>query len=148
VEEAQRVADREQTQALARKIGKGKGFDLDDFRDQLLQMQKMGGLASLMEKLPGMGEVPEAARSQLDDKPLRRLVAIVNSMTPAERRAPDIIRGSRKRRIAAGSGVTVQEVNRLLKQFGQMQEAMKRLGKGGIQQLMRGLKGGPPGAGL
>jgi len=148
VEEAQRVADREQTQALARKIGKGKGFDLEDFRDQLLQMQKMGGLASLMEKLPGMGEVPEAARSQLDDKPLKRLVAIVNSMTPAERRAPDIIRGSRKRRIAAGSGVTVQEVNRLLKQFGQMQEAMKRLGKGGIQQLMRGLKGGTPGAGL
>ncbi|MBI3546222.1 MAG: signal recognition particle protein [Gammaproteobacteria bacterium] len=145
VEDAQRAVDKEKTQEFAQKLAKGKGFDLEDFRDQLLQMEKMGGLASLMEKLPGAAEVPDAAKAQLNDKQTKRLVAIINSMTPHERRLPDIIRGSRKRRIAAGSGTQVQEVNRLLKQFDQMQKMMKRMGKGGLQRLLRDVKGRLPG---
>ena len=145
VEQAGQAADREQAQEFSRKLAKGKGFDLADFRDQLLQMEKMGGLASLVEKLPGMGEVSEAARSQMDDRQTRRLVAIINSMTPQERLHPDTIRGSRKRRIAAGSGTQVQEVNRLLKQFDQMQKMMKRMGKGGLQKMLRDVKGRLPG---
>lgn len=145
VEQASQAADREKAQEFSQKLAKGKGFDLVDFRDQLLQMEKMGGLASLVEKLPGMGEVSEAARSRFDDRQTRRLVAIINSMTPQERHHPDTIRGSRKRRIAAGSGTPVQEVNRLLKQFDQMQKMMKRLGKGGFQKMLRGVKGRMPG---
>jgi signal recognition particle subunit SRP54 len=145
VEQAYQVADQDKAKAVARKIMKGKGFDLDDFRDQLLQMEKMGGVASLMEKLPGMGEVPEHVRAQMNDKQTRRLIAIINSMTPGERRDPDVIRGSRKRRIAAGSGTQVQDVNRLLKQFDEMQRMMKRFGKGGLGKLMQGLKGRLPG---
>jgi signal recognition particle subunit SRP54 len=149
LEEASRTADREQAQALAKKIGKGKGFDLEDFRVQLRQMEKMGGIVSLLEKLPGLGEVPEAARAQLTDRQTKRLVAIIDSMTPAERRAPDILRGSRKRRIAAGSGTQVQDVNRLLKQFDQAREMMKRLGQGGLQRLLSGMKNRmPPGGRL
>lgn len=145
VEQASQTADREKTKEFTQKLSKGKGFDLVDFRDQLLQMEKMGGLASLVEKLPGMGDVSEAARSQFDDRQTRRLVAIINSMTPSERRHPDTIRGSRKRRIAAGSGAQVQEVNRLLKQFDQMQKMMKRMGKGGFQKMLRDVKGRLPG---
>jgi signal recognition particle subunit SRP54 len=145
VEEAQRSVDQEKTRQMAQKLAKGKGFDLEDFRDQMAQMEKMGGLASLMEKLPGMGEVPDAAKAQLGDKQVTRLVAIINSMTPQERRFPDIIRGSRKRRIAAGSGTQVQDVNRLLKQFDQMQKMMKRMGKGGMQRMLQGIKGRFPG---
>ncbi|MCR4301660.1 MAG: signal recognition particle protein, partial [Sulfuricaulis sp.] len=145
VEQASQAADMEKTQGLTQKLAKGKGFDLVDFRDQLLQMEKMGGLASLVEKLPGLGEVSEAARSQFDDRQTRRLVAIINSMTPLERRRPDTIRGSRKRRIAAGSGTPVQDVNRLLKQFDQMQKMMKRMGKGGIQKMLSDVKGRLPG---
>ncbi|TAM47438.1 MAG: signal recognition particle protein [Gammaproteobacteria bacterium] len=145
VEEAARGADREKAQALAAKVAKGKGFDLGDFRDQLAQMQNMGGVASLMDKLPGMGQVPEAVKAQVNDKDMKRLIAIINSMTPGERRDPDIIRGSRKRRIAAGSGTQVQDVNRLLKQFDQMQQMMKRLGKGGLNRMLAGLKGRLPG---
>jgi len=145
VEDAQRAVDKEKTQEFAQKLAKGKGFDLEDFRDQLLQMEKMGGLASLMEKLPGAGEVSETAKAQLNDKQTKRLVAIINSMTPHERRLPDIIRGARKRRIAVGSGTQVQEVNRLLKQFDQMQNMMKRMGKGGLQRLLRDVKGRLPG---
>ena len=145
VEQAQRSVDQEQAQKLAQKITKGKGFDLEDFRDQLLQMEKMGGIASLMEKLPGAAEIPQEARSRIDDSHTRRLVAIINSMTPQERRFPDIIRGSRKRRIAAGSGTQVQEINRMLKQFGEMQKMMKRMGKGGLARMMRGMKGKIPG---
>ncbi len=148
VEQAQRTVDQEQAQKLASKIAKGKGFDLGDFRDQLLQMEKMGGIASLMEKLPGVGNIPEAAKSQIDDRQTRRLVAMINSMTPQERRFPDIIRGSRKRRIAAGSGTQVQEINRLLKQFVEMQKMMKRMGKGGIGRMMREMKGKMPGSPL
>lgn len=145
VEEASRTADKEKAQEFAQKLAKGKGFDLVDFRDQLLQMEKMGGLASLMEKLPGIGEVSDAAKAQLGDRQTARLVAIINSMTPHERRYPDLIRGSRKRRIAAGSGTQVQEVNRLLKQFDQVQKMMKRMGKGGLQRMLRDVKGRLPG---
>ena len=145
VEEATRTADKEKAQEFAQKLAKGKGFDLEDFRDQMAQMEKMGGVANLMGKLPGMGEVPEAAKAQLGDKQVKQLVAIINSMTPQERRFPDIIRGSRKRRIAAGSGTQVQDVNRLLKQFDQMQKMMKRMGKGGLQRMLRDVKGRLPG---
>jgi len=145
VEQASQAADKDKAQEFAQKLAKGKGFDLEDFRDQLLQMEKMGGLASLMEKLPGVGEVSEAAKSQLGDRQVRRLVAIINSMTPEERSNPDAIRGSRKRRIAAGSGTQVQDVNRLLKQFDQMQKVMKRMGKGGLQRMLRDVKGRLPG---
>jgi signal recognition particle subunit SRP54 len=145
VEEAGRAVDREKQRAMAEKLARGKGFDLEDFRDQIAQMEKMGGLASLMEKLPGIGQVPQAAKAQVNDKQMKQLVAIINSMTPQERRFPDIVRGSRKRRIAAGSGTQVQDVNRLLKQFDQMQKMMKRMGKGGLQRLMRGVTGRLPG---
>ena len=145
VEQAQRGVDQEQAKKLAAKIAQGKGFDLEDFRDQLQQMEKMGGIASLMDKLPGMGQMADATQATLAEKQTRRLVAIINSMTPHERRLPDIIRGSRKRRIAAGSGTQVQDVNRLLKQFGEMQKMMKRFGKGGMKNMLRGLKGRMPG---
>lgn len=145
VEEASRTVDQQQAKRLAEKITKGKGFDLEDFREQLLQMDKMGGVASILDKMPGLGQIPEAARNQVDDSQFRRLVAIINSMTPLERRTPDIIRGSRKRRIAAGSGTQVQDVNRLLKQFGEMQKMMKRMGKGGMKNMLRGMKGRFPG---
>ena len=146
VEEAQRSVDQTKVEQLTRKLKKGKGLDLEDFRDQLLQMQRMGGVASLLEKLPGVDQLPAAARAQANDDQLKRIVAIINSMTPEERRNPDIIRGSRKRRIAAGSGTQVQDVNRLLKQFGEMERMMKQLRKsGGMQRLLAGLRGRLPG---
>ena len=144
VEQAQRNVDQEQAQQLVKKINKG-GFDLADFREQLLQMEKMGGMASLVDKLPTGGKMPDATQLAHGEKQMRRSVAMINSMTPEERRKPDIIRGSRKRRIAAGSGTQVQEVNRLLKQFMEMQTMMKRMGKGGLAKMMRGLKGRMPG---
>jgi len=144
VEQAQRSVDQDKAQELVRKIGKG-GFDLDDFREQLQQMEKMGGMASLMDKMPGVGKMPDAAQLAQGEKQMRRNVAMINSMTPGERRNPDIIRGSRKRRIASGSGTQVQDVNRLLKQFMEMQAMMKRMGKGGMAKMMRGLKGRMPG---
>ncbi len=145
IEEAERKVDRDSAQRLAEKFKKGKGFDLEDFREQMLQMERMGGMANLLDKLPGMSEVPAAARAQLNNHDTRRLVAIINSMTPAERRHPDTIRGSRKRRIALGSGTGVPEVNRLLKQFAQAQRLMKQMGKGGLKRLMAGMKGRMPG---
>jgi len=145
VEQAQRSVDQDKAQQLAKKISKGGGFDLEDFREQLLQMEKMGGMASLMDKLPGMGKMPDAEQLSQGEKQMRRTVAIIGSMTPHERHHPDIIRGSRKRRIAAGSGTQVQDVNRLLKQFGEMQVMMKRFGKGGMGKMLRGLKGRVPG---
>ena len=146
VEEAHRSADRDKAEKIAQKFRKGKDFDLEDFRDQLQQMENMGGVASLLDKLPGVGQMPANAKDQINDKQMKRLVAIINSMTPAERRAPDIIRGSRKRRIAAGSGTEVQEVNRLLKQFDQMQRVMKQMRKGGgLQRMMQSMKGRFPG---
>ncbi len=145
VEEAHRVADQNKIEKLAKKFKKGKGFDLDDFRDQLLQMEKMGGVTGLMDKLPGMGGVSQAAKAQMDDGQVKRLIAMINSMTPQERLAPEIIRGSRKRRIASGSGTQVQDINRMLKQFQQMQKMMKRMGKRGLQRMLQGMKGKLPG---
>jgi signal recognition particle subunit SRP54 len=142
VEEAQRTVDHKAAEKLTKKLIKGKSFDLDDFRNQIDQMKNMGGITNLLDKLPGAHMIPSAARSQIDDKLFIQIVAIINSMTPKERRFPDLIRGSRKRRIAAGSGTEVQDVNRLLKQFAQMQKMMKRFNKGGgLLKMMSGMKG-------
>ena len=145
VEQAERNLDRDQAEKFAKKFKKGKGFDLEDFREQIQQMSKMGGMASLLDKIPGMGNVPDEVKGKLGDKEFSRIVAIINSMTVKERSFPDIIKGSRKRRIAAGSGTQVQDVNRLLKQFDQMQRMMKKMSKGGLGKLMRGLGGKLPG---
>jgi signal recognition particle subunit SRP54 len=146
IEEVEEKVDRKKAEKLAKKLKKGKGFDLDDFREQIRQMQKMGGIGSLLEKLPGVSGMPEGVSQQVNDKELGRVEAIINSMTPGERQNPGIIKGSRRRRIAAGSGTQVQDVNRLLKQFTQMQKMMKRMSKkGGMGRLMRGMPG--PGGG-
>ncbi|MCG5499407.1 signal recognition particle protein [Ectothiorhodospira lacustris] len=148
VEEASRQVDQDKAEKLARKIKKGKTFDLEDLRDQLGQMSKMGGMSSLLEKLPGAGDLPDAIKNKSHDKDLQRMVAIINSMTPKERRNPDIIKGSRKRRIAAGSGTQVQDVNRLLKQHLQMSKMVKQFSKGGMSKMMKSLKGRMPGGRL
>lgn len=149
VEEAQRKMDHGSAEKLAKKLKKGKGFDLEDFRDQLQQMGKMGGIGSMIDKLPGVANIPAAAKQQVDDKELGRLEAIINSMTPKERRRPEIIKGSRKKRIAAGCGMQIQDVNRLLKQFAQMQKMMKKMNqKGGMAKMMRGLGGRFPTGGM
>jgi signal recognition particle subunit SRP54 len=146
VEEAQDKIDHDKAAKLATKIKKGKGFDLNDLRDQLMQMQNMGGLGALMDKLPGTANLPEHVKAQADDSQFRRMVAIINSMTPKERRFPAIIKGSRKKRIAMGSGTQVQDVNRLLKQHMQMAKAMKKFSKGGMGKMMQMMKGKmPPG---
>ncbi len=151
IEEVERKVDKKKAEKLAKKVIKGKGFDLEDFREQLVQMKNMGGMASLMDKLPGMGQIPEAAKSKImNDKSTIQMEAIINSMTPKERAFPDLIKGSRKKRIAAGSGTEIQDINRLLKQFKQMQKMMKKMtGKGGMMKMMRGMKGMmPPGGGF
>jgi signal recognition particle subunit SRP54 len=148
IEDAQHKVDRKQAEKLAAKLKKGKGFDLVDFRDQLRQMQNMGGIGSLLEKLPGVKEIPKEALNQVDDRQFRRLEAIINSMTAKERSHPGIINGSRRRRIAMGSGTQVQDVNKLLKQFTQMQKMMKRMKKGGMAKMMRGMKGQMPPGGM
>ena len=139
VEEAEQKVDKEQVAKLASKMSKGKGFDMNDFRDQLDQMLNMGGLAGMMDKLPGMGNMPKKA--MMDDKQVHHMKAIINSMTQHERSFPAVIKGSRRRRIAAGSGTQVQDVNRLLKQHLQMQKMMKKMSKGGMGKMMRGMKG-------
>ncbi|HHM04680.1 MAG TPA: signal recognition particle protein [Gammaproteobacteria bacterium] len=144
VEQAQRSVDQGKAEKLARKLKKGRGFDLEDFRDQLQQMRNMGGIASLMDKMPGMSNVPDSVKEQASDKEFHRMEAIINAMTPQERSAPDIIKGSRKRRIAAGSGTRVQDVNRLLKQHAQMQKMMKKFSKGGMKKMLRGMGGRLP----
>ena len=144
VEEAERKVDKEKATKLAKKLHKGKRFDLEDFHDQLEQMMGMGGLGSLMDKLPGVGQLPQNVRDQVNDRDMHRMLAIIRSMTAQERRFPDIIKGSRRRRIAAGSGTQVQDVNRLLKQFMQMQKMMKKMSKGGMKNMMRGMKGRMP----
>ena len=148
VEEIEGKVNKDKADKLARKIGKGRGFDLSDLRDQLEQMMNMGGMAGMLDKLPLPGNVnPAALKSDANDKMLRRQIAIINSMTPAERRFPKTINGSRKRRIAAGSGLQIQDVNRLLKQHVQMEKMMRKMAKGGMKRMMRGLAGGnmPPG---
>jgi len=145
VEDAHRKVDVEQAKAFADKVRKGKGFDLEDFKAQIQQMTKMGGIASLMDKLPAQlaGKIP--AGQLQDDRQFRRIEGIINAMTPGERANPDLIKASRKRRIATGSGVPVQEVNRLLKQFEQMQKMMKMMKGGNMQRMMSNMKGMLPG---
>lgn len=142
IEEVERKADKQASEKLAKKLKKGKGFDLEDFKQQLLQMNNMGGISGMMSKLPGMSQMPQQAMQQVNDKAMAQTVAIINSMTPKERRIPKIIVGSRKKRIAQGSGTQIQDVNRLLKQFEQMQKMMKKFTKpGGMQKMMRGIGG-------
>ncbi|WP_407276228.1 signal recognition particle protein [Halothiobacillus sp. DCM-1] len=145
VEQAQRSVDTAKAQALADKVRAGKGFTLVDMRDQFEQMLNMGGIHGLMDKLPGMGRLSADAKSHIDDRDIRRMIAIINSMTPAERLQPDLIKGSRKRRIALGSGMAVHDVNRLLKQHRDMSDMMKKFSGGGIKKMMRALKGRVPG---
>ena len=149
IEQAEQKLDKAKAEKLANKLKKGKGFDLEDFRDQLQQMRGMGGLGSLMDKLPMMGKINpsqmEAAQVQAE-KQFKQMEAIINSMTPAERRNPDIISGSRKRRIAAGSGTQIQDIGRVIKQHKQMQKMMKKFtAKGGMAKMMRGMGGMLPG---
>ena len=145
VEEAHAKVDLEEAQKLATKVRKGKGFDLEDFKQQLAQMKKMGGMASMLDKLPAqLASQIDPAKLQ-DDKQTRRLEGIINTMTPQERAHPDLIKASRKRRIAAGAGVPVQAVNQLLNQFEQMQKMMKMMKGGNLQRMMRNMKGMLPG---
>ncbi len=144
IEEAHRTVDIQEAQKLAKKVKSGKGFDLEDFKSQIAQMRKMGGLAGLMDKLPA--EVARAAQgASVNEKKIARIEGIINSMTPTERAKPDLLKASRKRRIAAGAGVSVQEVNQLLAQFEQTQKMMKMVAKGGMQKMLRGMKGVLPG---
>lgn len=141
VEDVQRNIDHEQAEKLAKKIKKGKAFDLNDFIAQLEQLDKMGGIMGIMSKLPGMGQLPDAVKSQLSDKKLVRIKAIIRSMRPIERRFPERIKPSHKKRIANGSGTTIQDVNQLLKQFEQMQKMMRKMKGGGMMKMMRGMQG-------
>ncbi|MFT5575118.1 MAG: signal recognition particle subunit SRP54 [Bermanella sp.] len=149
IEEAEQKLDKGKAEKLAAKLKKGKKFDLVDLKDQLQQMQNMGGITSMLDKLPGMGQMAQAAQAQVDTKMFSRMEAIIDSMTPAERRNPDVLNGSRKRRITLGSGTELQDLNRLLKQHKQMQKMMKKMGKkGGMANMMRGMGGMmPPGGG-
>ncbi len=143
IEDAQRNVDQIEATRFAEKIKKGKGFDLEDFKAQIQQMRKMGGISALMDKLPGAAgaAIPAGA----DEKAVNRIEGIINAMTPLERSKPELLKASRKRRIATGAGVSVQEVNRLLKQFEQAQKMMKMMSKGGLAKMMRGMKGMMPG---
>ena len=141
IEEIEQKADKKKADKLARKISKGKSFDLDDFKDQLIQMQNMGGVGAMMDKLPGMGNVPADMKDKVDDKMLARQVGVINSMTLQERRFPDLIKGNRKKRIAAGCGQELQDVNRILKQHKMMQKMMKKFSKGNMANMVRGMKG-------
>ena len=148
IEEARKGLDEEKAVAFAKKLKSGKGFDLNDFKEQIAQMRNMGGLTSLMDKMPAQiaqmaGSLPAGAEGKI----IGRVEGIINSMTPQERAKPELIKASRKRRIATGAGVQVQEVNRLLNQFEQTQKMMKQFSKGGIGKLMRGMKGMLPGMG-
>ena len=147
IEEVEQKIDHDKAMKVAEKLRKGKGFDLQDFRDQIDQMRNMGGMQALLGKLPGMGDLPDKVKNQVNDKELTKLAAIIDSMTPQEREFPAIIKASRKVRIANGSGSQVQDVNKLLKQFLQMQKMMKKMTKkGALKNLMRGMRGQmPPG---
>ncbi len=144
IEDAQRTVDRKEAERFALKLKSGKGFDLEDFKLQIGQMKKMGGVSAMLEKLPG--QLAQAAgKAQVDDRQIRRIEGIINSMTPQERAKPELLKASRKRRIATGAGVSVQEVNRLLAQFEQTQKMMKMMAKGGMAKMMRSMKGMFPG---
>ncbi|MEQ8409031.1 MAG: signal recognition particle protein [Gammaproteobacteria bacterium] len=151
IEEAEKKVDKQQAERLAKKIKKGKGFDLEDFKEQLQQMKNMGGVSSIMDKMPGMGALPPGAAGMVDESQFRRMEAIINSMTMRERVNPDVLNGSRKRRITQGSGTQIQDLNRLLKQHKQMQKVMKKMKGGNMANMMRGLggmQGGPGGGGF
>jgi len=146
VEEARRGVDEDQARAFAQKLKTGKGFDLSDFKEQIGQMRKMGGLSSMLDKLPAQfAQAAGQLQGGTEEKTIGRIEGIINSMTPTERARPELLKASRKRRIAAGAGVTVQEVNRLLKQFEQTQKMMKQFSRGGMQKMMRGMKSMLPG---
>ncbi|MDF0606492.1 signal recognition particle protein [Neisseriaceae bacterium TC5R-5] len=147
IEDVQKGIDQDEAMAMAKKLKSGKGFDLEDFKAQMQQMKKMGGMSNLLEKMPGqLGQMAKGIQGEEAEKSMRRIEGIINSMTPAERRKPELLKASRKRRVAAGSGVTVQEVNKLLNQFEQTQKMMKQFSsKGGMMKLMRGMKGMLPG---
>ena len=141
IEDLQRSVDQEKAEKMAQKFKKGDEFTLEDFRDQLIEMKKRGGMMSMLDKLPGAKNLPEHVKNQVDDKMFIKMEAIINSMTLKERANPEIIKGSRRRRIAQGSGTQVQDVNKLLKQFDEMQRMMKKMRKGGMAKMMRGMKG-------
>ena len=149
IEEAEQKIDKKKAKRLAQKITRGRKFDLEDFRDQIQQMNNMGGITSMLDKMPGMGQMTQAAEERVNDSMFVQMEAIINSMTLGERLYPDSINGSRKRRIAGGSGTQIQDVNRLLKQHKQMQKMMKKLGKrGGMANMMRGVGGMQPPPGI
>ena len=146
IEEAHKQVDRERAERVAKKVRAGKGFDLDDFRAQIGEMRKLGGMQGLLDKLPAqLTQAVQAGQGPPDERAMRRVEGIIDSMTPAERAHPELLKASRKRRVAAGAGVSVQEVNRLLKQFEQAQMMMKMVARGGVQKMLRGLKGSFPG---
>ena len=141
VEQVEQQVDQDKARKLAEKVAKGKKFDLNDMRDQLEQMQNMGGLSGLMDKLPGVGALPESVKQQVTGKEVPRMIAVINSMTKKERRNPDLLNGSRRARVARGSGLTPADVNKVLKQYQQMEKMMGKLGRGGMKGMMRGLSG-------
>jgi signal recognition particle subunit SRP54 len=152
IEEVERKVDKKKAEKLAQKVVKGKRFDLEDLRDQLQQMKSMGGMSGMMEKLPGMGNMAQLAQQNSASTQFDKMECIINSMTPKERQNPDILNGSRKRRITMGSGTSIQDLNRLLKQHKQMGKMMKKMKGKGMQNMMRGMggmlppgDGGPPG---
>ncbi|BCD97195.1 signal recognition particle protein [Marinagarivorans cellulosilyticus] len=147
IEQAESKLDKDKADKLVQKVKKGKSFDLEDLRDQLQQMQNMGGMSSVLEKLPGMGNIAQMAEQANVGSQFKQMDAIINSMTPAERRNPDILNGSRKRRITVGSGTDIQDLNRLLKQHKQMAKMMKKMKGGGMAKMMRGMSGMLGGAG-
>ncbi len=140
IEEVERKADQDKAEKLMKKLAKGKRFDFEDMRDQLQQMLNMGGVAAMMDKLPAgmsMKNMPTPTKNADHDKEIKRMVALINSMTPKERRYPDLLKASRKQRIAKGAGLQVQDVNKLIKQFMQMEAMMQKMNKGGLQKMMR-----------
>jgi signal recognition particle subunit SRP54 len=141
VEQVEQQVDKDKAQKLAEKVAKGSKFDLNDMRDQLEQMQNMGGLAGLMDKLPGVGQIPDHVKAQVTGREVPRMVAIINSMTKRERRNPALLNGSRRARIAKGAGLTPADVNKLMKQYQQMEKMMSKMGRGGMKGLMRGMQG-------
>ena len=148
VEEIERKVDKKKADQLAQKVKKGQRFSLIDFKDQLLQMKNMGGMSSMMDKLPGMGNLPANIKNQVNDKSTDKMIAIINSMTKKERKFPQLIKGSRKRRIAVGSGNEIQDVTRMLKQFNQMQKMMKKFSGKGMMKMMNRLQGKMPPGGM
>ncbi|TBR43499.1 signal recognition particle protein [Marinomonas agarivorans] len=146
IEEAEQKIDKDKAEKLAGKLKKGKGFDLEDFKEQLQQMKNMGGMGAMLDKLPGMGQLGNNIQDKVNDKMFVQMEALINSMTPAERHNPDVINGSRKKRISSGAGLQIQDLNRLLKQHKQMQKMMKKFSsKGGMKKMMRGMGGMMPG---